>query len=396
MADLSVNFCGNVLKNPIVVSSGEPTGDYEHMVAAIEAGAGGVIAKSVAFTKELDLSSKKTRFTIIDEDRKVCKKGKYPKMFTLYGRGGIPLEPSDWMHTLMRVNKVAEKHGALLIGSIATGPLEEMAETARRMQESGIKVIELDAGCPQVTQLGLDDSSMEYIESHQIAGIITEKITSSVDIPVIYKVGAEDKNILETCHSVRKAGASAVTLINRYVGFLVDIEKGEPHINTKAGVGGPWVLPLTLRWVSESYQNDPEFTICGSNGAYDWQDAVQFIMAGASVVQLCSVLILKGYKVITDIVDKLNEFMDKHNYENIHEMIGLATKRSKSYEDLYSLVTKASIDQEKCTKCKKCLRMCYYNGITAENDIVEITDNCRGCGLCEIACPSEAIKLITK
>lgn len=393
MPNLSVTINGVKFKNPVMASAGEPTTDYQHMKAAIEAGAGGVVAKSVAFSPELARSFDHARWAVIDENRKVCSRGEYPKMFSFYGRGGIPLEPPDWIETLQRVQEVADKHGSVLVGSIGTGPLDKMAETAVRMEKAGLRIIELDAGCPQVSQLGLDQSDMELVKSHEIAAIITKAVTSAVSIPVIYKVAAEGHDIIETSRAVKEAGASGVTLINRYVGFLVDIETGKPHLNSMAGIGGPWVLPLSLRWVSQVNKACPDLPIFGSNGAYDWQDVVQFLMSGASLTQFCSAIMLNGYRVITDAVNGLEEFMDQHGYGSIDEMTGLAVKNSKTYEELYTYREKAKVDQVLCTGCKKCLHACFYQGLEMVDEQIVITDKCKGCGMCVIACPDDAICL---
>jgi dihydroorotate dehydrogenase (fumarate)/dihydropyrimidine dehydrogenase (NAD+) subunit PreA len=291
------------------------------------------------------------------------------------------------------VQEVADKHDSVLVGSIGTGPLEKMVGTAVRMEKAGLRIIELDAGCPQVSQLGLNQTDMELVKSHEIAGIIAKAVIDAVSVPVIYKVAAEDRDIIETCRAVKEAGAAGVTLINRYVGFLVDIESGKPHLNSMAGVGGPWVLPLSLRWVSQVHKAHPDLPIFGSNGAYDWQDVVQFLMSGASLTQFCSALMLNGYRVITEAVQGLEEFMGQHGYNSIDEMVGLAVKNSKTYEELYAFQEKAKVDQEACTGCKQCLHACFYQGLEMTDDKIVITEKCKGCGMCVIACPDDAICL---
>ena len=82
--------------------------------------------------------------------------------------------------------------------------------------------------------------------------------------------------------AVKEAGAAAVTATNRYTGFMVDIETGEPRLGGPAGIGGVWAKPLSLRWVHRIY-TELGMPITGSNGIYDHRDVVEFIMTGAGI-----------------------------------------------------------------------------------------------------------------
>lgn len=392
MSKFSVKVGNIQFKNPIIASAGEPTTDLEHMKKIIEAGAGAVVAKSISFSPALSESYNHARWTVIDEHGNTCAKGKIPHTYYFYGRGGIPLEPEGWMETLQEVQKIAEHHDCVLIGSIASGPIEDMIEAAVRMEKAGLRIIEIDAGCPQAGQLQVD-SSKELVTSSKWAGKIAKSVVNAVSVPVTYKVAAEDPDIKGACEAVKDAGVSAVTLINRFSGFLVDIEKGEPHINSWAGVGGPWMLPITLKWISRMHQAHPNFPIIATNGVNDYNDVVQCLMSGASLVSLCTAFMLKGYGIIPQILHDLEQFLDRKGYENVEDIMGLAVKRAKTYEELYSDKKRALINYSGCIECGKCAGVCFYGALKMENGKPIVNDFCKGCGLCAIMCPTEVITL---
>jgi len=395
LTKLEVKVGGVVFKNPIVASAGEPTTDLEHMKKAMEAGAGGVVAKSICFSPELAKSYDHARWAVINENRDLCTKGKYPKLYAFYGRGGIPLEPKGWMEELKRAQEMSEKYHTVLIGSVGTGPVEQMAEAAYRMEKVGIRIIELDAGCPQTGQLQYDHK-LDLVTSADIAKYQTESVVKAVSIPVIYKVAADDLDKMATCKAVKSAGAVAVTVMNRYPGFLVDIETGRPVINSWAGVGGPWMLPLSLRWVSRVHQADPGLSILGTNGCSDYQDALQFIMSGATMACFCTELMLRGYRVITEAVRGIEEFLERKGYGSVQEIIGLAVRNAKTYEELYEMQQVAEINMDSCKKCGLCENFCFYEALTMVEGSPVINKKCKGCGLCLTACPSSAISLKDK
>ncbi|MFO7912430.1 MAG: hypothetical protein R6V15_09750, partial [Desulfotignum sp.] len=124
---------------------------------------------------------------------------------------------------------------------------------------------------------------------------ITQKVVDAVNVPIIIKVTPQVTDLVLFSDMLHKAGARAVTLTNRFIGFVPDIETGKPLIYGKAGVGGPWTKPLTLRWINEvRCALGDKLDITGTNGAYDWRDVVMFIMSGAHIVQMCSAVMCYG------------------------------------------------------------------------------------------------------
>jgi ferredoxin len=172
----------------------------------------------------------------------------------------------------------------------------------------------------------------------------------------------------------------------------VDIEEGRPYIDGRAGVGGPWVKYLALRWVNSIY-SELGMPIAGTNGIYDWREAVEFIMSGATLMEVGSVVMLKGYDHVKKIISGLEKFMDRKNYKTVESMIGIATKRSLSYEKAYQLpMRKSAVNHEKCIRCYHCVISCFYDALgKGEDRVISISKNCIGCELCYSVCPADAI-----
>ena len=230
----------------------------------------------------------------------------------------------------------------------------------------------------------------------EAAAEITRTVVKAVRIPVLTKLTPQTNNPATVARAVKAAGASGVIVINRFTGFAVNIEEGKPYIHGKAGVGGPWVKPLALRWV-HAIHSEVGLPIAGTNGIYDWREAIEFLMAGATLMEVGSVVMLKGYDQIRAILKGLEAFMDRKNYPTVDSMIGIATRRAMSYEESYLLPPiKARINQKKCTRCYQCVRSCSYDALEKKRDrVVTLSPNCIGCELCYSVCPSDAISFVT-
>lgn len=388
MADTSVVFAGVRFKNPILAASADSTGAYEYIAQCIEAGAGGVVAKSVTDAVEMANQTLIAQYAVLDEKRQRCH-GKIPRLFTFYCRAGMAYARwGDWMRTLEKANKLATERDCALVGSIGTTNEEYMVKTAKTMEAMGLKMIELDAGCPHPDEMrDKSKKGLRLVRDVLSDYDITKAVVDAVSIPVIYKLTPQMPDLLLASKAATEAGCVGVTITNRFLGFQVDIESGLPYIHGWAGVGGPWTLPLSLRWVSKVHQAMPALPISGSNGACDWADAVQFIMSGASTVQYCSVLMVKGIRVISSICKGLENFMDRKGYQDVSSMLGIAAKAALSYSDMYELKRKAVIDAAFCNNCEVCIRSCFYGGLLPSDGTPRVTDDCIGCELCQNVCP---------
>ena len=388
MADLRVDFCGVRFKNPVLAASAEPTLSAENMKRVIETGAGGMVAKTVTDSKAMRRLTRMSKWRYLDEQHNVCR-GKVPRLFTFYGRSGLAEEePGEWMEELKEARAAAEQNGCVPIGSVGGTTPENWALLSRMVEDTGVPLIELNFGCPHPSEMKGAHTGMLVGQDKEAASEITHAVVRAVKTPVIVKLTPQVADVVEMARAVKEAGASAVTIINRFVGFCLDIETAKPYIHGWAGVGGPWVKPLTLRWVSKVH-TALDIPISGTNGAYDWKDAVEFMMSGASNVQICSVVMLKGYDYLAEVIQGLDQFLDRKGYKSAKEIIGIAAKAALSYGEMEGLPPeRAVINKDLCTDCQRCLRSCFYNVIQVKESRVTIGEDCRGCGICTCVCPA--------
>ncbi len=396
MADLRVNFCGVPFKNPIVVSSIETSDSLDHITKAIDSGVGGVVIKTVTDKPKMSELTRFSKYAILDEKGEIIK-GKVPRFFVFYARSGYSVRPpEEWYTIIKEAKKRAEAKNVRLIGSLGASSLDKWEELARMEEECGVDMLELNFGCPHPSQMDEEAAGMLLGQDPVAAAEITRTVTNAVKIPVVVKLTPQVVDVVPMVRVVKKAGASGVLLINRYTGFAVNIEEGKPYIDARAGVGGPWVRHLVLRWVNAVYL-DGGMPIAGTNGIYDWREAVEFIMTGASIMEVGSVLMLEGYGHVKVILDGLEKFMDRKGYKTVDSMIGIASKRSLTYEQTYKLpAKKAVIDDDLCVACGQCVRSCFADALKKDGDkIIADSEKCIGCEMCYSMCPSGAVSFRT-
>jgi len=392
MADLRVNFAGVQFENPIVISSIEATDSLERIKKSIDSGAGGVVVKTITDKPKMSELTRHSKYAILN-DRGEIIRGRIPRFFVFYSRSGYSVRPpEEWASILKEAKEHADSKDVRLIGSLGASTLEKWVELAKMEEECGVCMLELNFGCPHPSQMEEEEAGMLIGQDPKMAAEITDIVVKAVRIPVVVKLTPQVNDPAGVARAVKAAGASGVTVINRFTGFAVNIEEGKPYVHGRAGVGGPWVKPLTLRWVNAIY-SEVGIPIAGTNGIYDWREAVEFIMSGATLMEVGSVLMLKGYEHVQTILRGLEKFMDRKGYKTIDSMIGIASKRSLHYEEIYQLpMMKSTIDHGRCIRCYRCVRSCFYDALEkGEDQVITVSENCIGCELCYSVCPAGAV-----
>jgi len=393
MPDLSVEVCGKRFKNPIVVASATPTKDAAYMKKCVDAGAGGIVAKTVTCEPKLQ-KYVSPRFTVLH------KRG-WPHIFSNYSCEFLATHPpEEWAEELKAAVKYCHEHDTILVGSISGTTLETWASLAQQVEATGVDMLELNFGCPHPRDLGYK-SGQELGSDPDAAAQVTKTVFEAVKIPVFVKLTAEAVDPVKVARKVQEAGASGVTAINRFPALEIDLETGRPLLHsTFAGVNGPWMRPIMLKWVAK-IAREIDIPISATNGIWNWPDVAKAIMVGASTVQTCTALMYspRGYKKIGDFLKGLEGFMERMGYQSIQEMRGITLRQILTWDKVDRESRAVSIvDQDKCTGCLECQHWCFYNAIAYHDDggkkKAEVDPGkCDGCGLCASLCPHDAVHM---
>ena len=174
----------------------------------------------------------------------------------------------QWISDLEKSERYAVQHDTHIIGSLTTMAIEDEQRIVRKMEQIGLKMIEVDAGCPHYDDFQRDEWGTDKLLTARTMNDLISKvkpITEVVSIPVVVKLSpmAFADLVSMTRWAIEKCGAAGVTCHNRFMGLMIDIETENPFLHSYASVGGPWMLPLSLRWVGKSIKLSLRFQYLG-------------------------------------------------------------------------------------------------------------------------------------
>jgi dihydroorotate dehydrogenase (NAD+) catalytic subunit len=204
-----------------------------------------------------------------------------------------------------------------VIVNIAGESPEDYAEVARELDGTdGVSGIEVNISCPNVKEGGAAFGA--YPEP---AAAVTRAVRAATSLPVIVKLTPNTTDITEVARAVESAGADAVSLINTLKGMAIDIEKRQPAIGSViCGLSGPAIKPVALAMVYET-AGAVDIPVIGCGGIYSAEDAIEFLMAGASAIQVGSAS-YRNPRASLDILEGIEEFMVKEGMKDLKDIIG--------------------------------------------------------------------------
>lgn len=293
---LSIKIGELELRNPTLLASGILGQTGANMKRAWTEGAGGLITKTTG---------------------KNPKKG-YNGPNVVETPGGLLNAmglPNPGIEEMGEEIKIAKKENATVIGSIFGGDRKEFEEIAEKMVNKGVDAIELNLSCPHAEKLSLIGQNPDTAKE------IT-KICEKFDLPFWAKLPGNTNipNLLEVAKAVEKGGADAIVITNTLPGMTINTTAEKPVLgNEKGGLSGPAIKPVGVRLVYEIFENT-EVPIIGVGGVTSGEDILEYILAGASAVEIGTGIMYRGI----DIFDKACEELDEKIDENIEEYIGNA------------------------------------------------------------------------
>jgi dihydropyrimidine dehydrogenase (NAD+) subunit PreA len=238
----------------------------------------------------------------------------------------------------------------------------------------------------------------------EIARMVVEWVMEVATIPVITKLTPNVHSVVPAGVAVVEAGTNALSLINTIqsvTGIDLDTFVPNPYVAGKSVFGGycgPAVKPIALKFLATISQNEitKKVPISGIGGVSTWKDATEFMLLGATSVQVCTAAMKHGFRIIEDLCEGLSNWMDEKGFEKTTDFIGKSVSNLTHWEDLdinYHHIAK--INQDKCIHCGLCYIACEdtshqsialtygkpYNTYTIKEE------ECVGCNLCQLMCP---------
>ena len=299
---LSTTMIGFKLANPTVLASGilGYTGDFLQRVS--ESGAGAVVTKSIGIEPRAGYPNP----TVVQAEA------------GLINAVGLPNPGvNDFAEEITYAKTVVK---VPLIVSVFGYAAEEYAAAAAKVVKAGADAVELNVSCPHVK-----DTGHEIGQHQKTLTEVIEKVRASVKKPVIVKLSPNVTDIVEIAKRAVEAGADALTAVNTVKAMAIDVEAQRPILsNVKGGLSGPAIKPIALRCVYDLFEADLKVPIFGCGGVASWQDAVEFLLAGASAVQIGTAIAMDDLGVFQKVNKGLQSYLIKKGYGSVKEIVGLS------------------------------------------------------------------------
>ncbi len=288
-------------KNPLILASGILDESGETMLRIAKNGAGGIVTKSIGKEPRNGYENPVV----------------YELPCGLLNAMGLP---NPGIENYKDEIKIAKEGGVPIIGSIFGSNTEEFSYLSKKMEDYGADAIELNLSCPHAKGYGMEvGTDLELVEE------IINSVKRAVKIPVWAKLTPNTNNIVEIAKAAENA--DAFVLINTLKAMAIDIDAKRPVLkNVFGGLSGKAIKPIGVRAVYEVYR-EIEKPIIGVGGIENGRDAIEYMMAGASAVEIGTALYTRGIEVFKEIASEMEGWMNENGYSKISDIIGIAQVR---------------------------------------------------------------------
>jgi len=299
MADLSVNIGKLAMKNPVMTASGTFGYGLEFQDFVNLEEIGGIIVKGTTLHHR--------------------EGNPYPRMAeTPMGMlNAVGLQNKGVHYFAEHIYPQIKDIRTNMIVNVSGSQIDDYAETARIINGlENIPAIELNISCPNVKQGGMAFG----VTAHGAAEVVSA-VRKVYDKTLIVKLSPNVTDITEIARAVEGAGADSVSLINTLLGMAIDAEKRKPVLSTvTGGMSGAAVKPIALRMVWQ-VAKAVQIPVIGLGGIMNWKDAVEFLLAGASAIQIGTANFIDP-AVTVKVAAGINDYLDRHGFASVKEIIG--------------------------------------------------------------------------
>lgn len=315
---------------------------------------------------------------------------------------------SDLVMKLSQDVSACHREGLGIIASIAGNTIAEWKKLATEISASGVDALELNISLGHIQFEGDTNSMTEGSKTSrvpQLVGEIVSAVAGSVNIPVIPKFTPHLIDPVEIAVISVNAGAMGISATNTLRGIIgIDVDSHMPFssdVRGKAfigGISGAVIRPVALAVVADIVRRTG-ITVYGIGGIVDWVSAVEFLLVGAQAFQICTGVMMEGFRLGKKIHDGLVQYMEEKGYQRLSDFRGSSLQYLS--DDPHTQGEAISIiDPQNCTKCLRCVIACEeagYQAVTFDKNAdfpVKVSpDKCTGCGLCFVTCKDEAVEI---
>ena len=388
---LRTDLCGIPLENPFLLSSSVVASTYDMCARAFEAGWAGACFKTVC---SFEIHEVSPRFSAITGDNG-----------TIIGFKNVEQLSDHSVAENMEIFRRLKKNypTKFILASIMGQNETEWEHLARQCQENGADAIELNFSCPNMAEGGLGS---DIGQDPALVERYTAAARRGATIPILMKPTPNVASMSPSAEAGKRGGADGFAVINT----IKSIVGVNPHTYISApavhgmsafgGYSGAAVKPIALRFLAELGKN-PKLAgmhLSGMGGVESWLDALEFILLGATSIQVTTAVMQYGYRIIDDLKSGLNLYLAEKGFSSVKEAVGLALESVSETTDVLErdTVIFPKFHKEACIGCGRCQISCADGGhqaitLNAERKPVLDGKKCVGCHLCVLVCPQRAI-----
>ena len=300
---LQVDFCGLLLRSPIVLLSG-CVGfgeEYTRVEGYSNADVGAIVLKGTTLEPRLGNPAHRISETPMGMLNAIGLQNPGVDKVVDEILPGLDFEETRFM------------------ANVCGSTIEDYAAVTKRFDDSPIDAIEINISCPNIKQGGV-----EFGNNPEMSARVVEACRAQTSKPIITKLSPNQTNIRENARRCIEAGTDAFAAINTVMGMAIDVETREPIIgNVQGGVSGPAIKPIALLKTREVYEisKDHNVPIIGQGGITTASDAIEFLIAGAATVGVGTALFYDPL-VCKKINDGIIEYLDRHEMNSVTEITG--------------------------------------------------------------------------
>lgn len=294
-----IDICGVKFKNPVIAASGTFAFGTEYNEIYDVSKLGGICSKGLTLERKegnLGIRSFETRSGMLNS---------------------VGLQNPGVEHFIKVELQAMKKFNTVIIANLGGNSEEEYIKGVEKLNDSIVDIIELNISCPNVKSGG-----MAFGIKSEVAGKIVDSVKRVCRKPLMVKLSPNAEDIVDMAYTCCQAGADALSLVNTFKAMAVDIENRKAVFdNITAGLSGPAIKPIALRMVYE-VSKAVDIPVVGIGGICSWRDALEFIMAGASAIQVGTANFIKP-DICLDIIKGIEEYMEKEKIKNLDEIRGI-------------------------------------------------------------------------